>query len=300
VGAQIGALVEPEFVVETEDETARIDRGAHPVQLTARLVGGDQMLPAVLDPFDRPFEAERRGAGEDVLGIKLAADAEAAADMALVRVNAFLRQAEHPGQRLPVVVRHLGGTVEPQDTARGIRHRDRAAGFERHAGVASDREFELDHRMRLGEGGSYVTVTPAQDRGFAALPGRQFRRLVEETESGVQRLDLRRDEIGGILGGIGVGGKNRRDRLADIADTAARQYRLAVRFEPRHRGQAEIDRRDVGDVGSGPDRDHPAMPRRLVAIDREEPCERRGRAHDAHEKRLGRRDVGREPAVPGQ
>ncbi len=56
VGADIGALVDPELVVEPEHEAGRVDRGADAMELVARMVGGQQMLLAVLDPFDRPLQ----------------------------------------------------------------------------------------------------------------------------------------------------------------------------------------------------------------------------------------------------
>ena len=91
MGADIGALVGEEDVVEGEDEAARVDRGADAVDLVARVVGGDEVLAAVLDPLDRPAEPERAERREHILRVDLAADAEAAADMALVEVELFER-----------------------------------------------------------------------------------------------------------------------------------------------------------------------------------------------------------------
>ena len=53
VGAHIGALVVEEFVVDAEQPPFAVDRRAHLVALLARMVGGGQILAAVLDPFDR-------------------------------------------------------------------------------------------------------------------------------------------------------------------------------------------------------------------------------------------------------
>ena len=81
------------------------------------------------------------------------------------------------------------------------------------------------------------------------------------------------DQIGGVLGEIGVGREHRCDRLADIAHALLRQDGLAVRRQPFELGQAEIDRRNVGDVVEGPHR-HDARQRRaaLVSIDTMRPC----------------------------
>ena len=87
VGAHVAALVVEEFVVDGENAAFRIDRGADLVPLLARMIGGDQMLAPVLDPFHRPAEPQRGEADQHVLGIELAADAEAAADMAFEQMH---------------------------------------------------------------------------------------------------------------------------------------------------------------------------------------------------------------------
>ncbi len=86
--AHVGALIVEEFAVDRQDAAFRIDRGAHAIVLLARMVGGDEMLAPVLDPFHRPAEPQRGEADQHVLRIKLAADAEAAADMAFVEMHA--------------------------------------------------------------------------------------------------------------------------------------------------------------------------------------------------------------------
>ena len=60
--------------------------------LLARMVRRDQMLAAVLDPFHRHAEPQRGEAHQHVLGIELAADAEAAADMTFVEVHGGRRR----------------------------------------------------------------------------------------------------------------------------------------------------------------------------------------------------------------
>ena len=55
--------------------------------LLARMVGRDQMLAPILDPFDRLLELQRGGADQHVFRIHFAADAEAAADIAFVKLN---------------------------------------------------------------------------------------------------------------------------------------------------------------------------------------------------------------------
>ena len=117
VGAQIGALVVEIEVVDGEDAALRVDRGADAVELLARMIGGDEMLAPVLDPFHRPAQPHGGDADENVLGIDLAADAEASAHMRLVHVDGRRRQREHAREQVAVAVRHLGGAVQLEDAA---------------------------------------------------------------------------------------------------------------------------------------------------------------------------------------
>ena len=91
VRAHVGAVVVEEFVVDAEDAALCIDGGAHAMLLLARMVGGDQMLAPILDPFDRAAEFQRGGADQNIFRIEFAANAEAAADMALVKLHGVWR-----------------------------------------------------------------------------------------------------------------------------------------------------------------------------------------------------------------
>ena len=120
VGAHIGALVVEIEVVDRQDAAVAVDRGADAVQLLARMIGGDQVLAPVLDPFHRAAEPHGGDADQHVLGIELATDAEAAAHMRLVHVDRRRRQAEHAREQLAIAVRHLGGAVQLEDVARRV------------------------------------------------------------------------------------------------------------------------------------------------------------------------------------
>ena len=154
-----------------EDAAVGVDRGADLVPLLARVIGGDQMLAPVLDPFHRPAEPQRGEADQHVLGIELAANAEAAADMALEQMHAGGIAAQHAGDVVAIPVRHLGGAVKLQHVAGGVVARDRTARFQRHAGMAPDHEIELDHGMRLAERRGDIAVGLFHDRrlGRAAV-----------------------------------------------------------------------------------------------------------------------------------
>ena len=58
--------------------------------------------------------------------------------------------------------------MELEHAAGRVVTRDRAARFHRHAGMAPDREIELDHRMRRVKGGSEIAIV---NRRRGSKPG---------------------------------------------------------------------------------------------------------------------------------
>ena len=276
-----------------------VHRGLDVVVLVARVVGGDQMLAPVLDPFHRALQPHRRDADQDVLGIELAADAEAAADVRLVALHRRRRAVEHARDQLLVAVRHFGGAVQFQHVARGVVAAERAARLQRHAGVPAAGELQLDDVRRGFEHRFDVAVALRQDRGFGVAAEREFAGLVAGVEQRRQFLDLHGDEIGGVLGDVGVLGEHRRHRLADIAHLVRRQHRLAVGRELLDRPFAEIDRRHVGDVGRGPHRDHARQRARGVGVDRDDVGVGVVGAHDPHVKLAREVDVAGKAAAAG-
>jgi hypothetical protein len=120
MGADVGALVEPELVIKPQDDAVGINRHPHMVALLTRMVRSHQVLAAVLDPFDRVTEPECGEADQEVLGVKLAANAEATAGVALFQHHSGGAATEETGERVAVAVRHLGGSVQLQHVARGL------------------------------------------------------------------------------------------------------------------------------------------------------------------------------------
>jgi hypothetical protein len=77
------------------------------MRLLARMIRGDQVLAAVLDPFHRAAETKRCETHQYILRIHLAADAEAAADMAFEQIGVFGGAAKHFRKLVAIPVRHL-------------------------------------------------------------------------------------------------------------------------------------------------------------------------------------------------
>ena len=117
---------------------------------------------------------------------------------------------------------------------------------------------------------------------------------------GGEVFDVGEDQIGRVLGKVGILGKDHRHRLADIAHLGGREHRLAVGPEAGHADLAEVDRRDVGDVGRVHTRDHAGQRQRLRRVDAEDAAMGHRRAHDAHVELAGKADVGGEAALSGE
>src|SRR3954454_21984239 len=117
------------------------------------MIGGEQMLAAILDPLYRPAAEARRKRDQKVLRIEFAARAEAAADVVLHHADSAFRQAEMFCQHAPIEERDLGGAVDGQSSARRIPFRQEAARLHRDGAVALDREVLAASVCRAAESG---------------------------------------------------------------------------------------------------------------------------------------------------
>ncbi len=174
VGANIAALVVPELVLDREQSTIGGRRGADMVDLVARLVGGDQVLAPVFDPFDRPPQSQCRERRQHVFRIKLAAHPETTADMTFKEMHRGRGAAEHSCQGIPVPVRHLGGAVHFERVGGRLVADDGAACFQRHAGVSPGHQFQLDRDRGGGERRIGVAVAFAQHHRLGRQAGREL------------------------------------------------------------------------------------------------------------------------------
>ena len=155
-----------------------------------------------------------------------------------------------------------------EDVARGIVATDGTAPFERHAGMAADRQFEFDDDRRRAQDRVDVAITLADDAHLGAAAGRELSRLGVGGEQDRQLIDLEGDEVGRVLGHVGIVGKDGGDRLADVSHLPARQHRLAVGLERGNSSLAKVDRRHVRNVGRRPDRDHAGQSARSRRVHR--------------------------------
>ena len=106
-------------------------------------------------------------------------------------------------------------------------------------------------------------------------------------------------QIGGILRDIWIGGEDDGDRLADITHAIGGEDRLAIGIETFDAGEAKIDRRNVGDIRRGPDRNDTRNVACRGRIDRADAGMGVGGTHHAHVQLMRKRDVGGEAAIAG-
>src|SRR5262249_8507965 len=145
-------------IVERQDAAVTVDGGADMVALLARMIGGDQMLAAILNPLDGPVQPQRRKAYQHVFRIKLAPDPKPAAHVALMKVHRGRGAAQHAGDVIAVPVRHLGGAIHFEDIAGSIVTRDGASGLNRRPGMTADIEAKLDDGVRVAKRALDVAV----------------------------------------------------------------------------------------------------------------------------------------------
>ena len=277
-----------------------IDGGTDAMLLLARMVGGDQMLAAILDPLDRPLQAQRRRAHQNVLGIKLAADAEAAADMPLVQVNRRRGASKHAGNLIPIPMRHLGGAVKLEDIARCVISGDGAAGFDRDAGMAPGRQRRGDHGVSGAKSRVDIAVALANDRRLGRATGLELTGVICGVQNDRQFFDVQHHKFGRIFGEIRVFRENGGHRLADVTHLAGGKQPLTVGLEPFDAGEAKVDGRNVGNVGGGPHRVDAVFRERRGDVERPDTTVRDVRAHDAHVQLLCKRDIGGKRAAAHQ
>ena len=142
--------------------------------LLARMIRRHHVLETVLDPLDRPPEAHTRDADQEVLGVKLAAYAESAAHMALVKLHRRHRPIEETRERLSIAVRHLRRAPQLDDVIGRVVTPERAAAFQRHAGMAADREVRLNDTVRGAEARIDVAEFLAQHQRLCAHAWRKL------------------------------------------------------------------------------------------------------------------------------
>ena len=203
------------------------------------MVRAEQVLPAVFDPLHRPAELSCRAGDQVVLGIELAAHAEAAADIGLQHVDAFLGKVHALRQEAARGERRLGRARDRELGSRLVPVGQQASGFDGHRGVPLHAEGFPPHVGRdCHRRGRVALGRSIGNRDVGALFFEQ-ERVVPAGRMPVrnrgQRLDVGLDDIGRVLGERDAVGHDDRDRLSHVTDLAVGDDRLLERLELRQR-----------------------------------------------------------------
>ncbi len=105
------------------------------------MIGGGEVLAAILDPFDRPAGEARRERDEKIFRVEFAARAEASADVVFHHPDRALGQLHLLRQYAPVEEGDLGRAEHREAAERAVPFRQQPARLHRNRAVALDREF---------------------------------------------------------------------------------------------------------------------------------------------------------------
>ena len=166
----VGAVVVPERDVEREKPAGVVESDRDVLFLAALVRGGDEVLPAVLGPFDRPAEPHRGHRHHDLLRPRMHdLDSEATADIRCDHLDLRQRQAQLGRDRGPDRGCGLRRGVHPQAAIVGVPPGIDAFALQRHRAGAGDGQVEFQPvRRRLHRG---VDIADLLDRCAAMLSG---------------------------------------------------------------------------------------------------------------------------------
>ena len=169
VRADIRTLGVKKLVFQREYYPALIGRYAHTMKLFAGMVGRNQMLAPVFDPFDWPPEPQSRKTSENVFRIEFATNTEPSASMAFEQVYRGRAAFQDLRQEIAGPMRYLCGAVHLENIAYGIEARDNTPGLQRHPGVTAYLQLEVDDCVRVAKAGLHVTKTFVDDCRFGRV-----------------------------------------------------------------------------------------------------------------------------------
>ena len=168
--ANVSTLIADDPPTHAEDGAVRLERQFKIECHLARVDAAKQVLPAILDPFDRPVEAHRGKRNQNILGINVALDAETAADIRQDASDTPFVHAEHGCGHAPRGMRPLTRCPYGQFPADRIRARQDAAGFHRHARSSAACEADRAPRDRRSMNAAFTSPKPCVQRA-AIFPG---------------------------------------------------------------------------------------------------------------------------------
>jgi hypothetical protein len=228
-----------ELVPNPEDPAVTGQRDLRVVDLRALLRGGEEVLGAILDPFDRPVQSDRQPGQQHLLGIEHHdLGAEAAADERRHHPHLALGHPQHGGQAVADHHRRLGGVPYRQPLGLGVPIGDDAARLDRRRAAAVVAEAATQHQGSGLSSGVVVTLFLVDARcdiaGEVVMdPHRAGRQGALDVDDRRQGLVFDGNVGERIFGNVAALGHHHGHRLADMANFAARQRHLGALVEDR-------------------------------------------------------------------
>ena len=106
--AGIGSDIDRDLATQADDDALPIAGDFQIAGGFAGMVGRQEVLAPVLDPFHGAIESARDGGDQEVLRVEFTANAEAASGIRYLHNDGALREIEHRRQHAAVEERHLG------------------------------------------------------------------------------------------------------------------------------------------------------------------------------------------------
>ncbi len=122
-----------EFAAQAEQASVTVERDFKIPVLVALLHRRQKMLAAILDPFDRPAQAQGGRRERDLLRIHDELGAEAAADVGRHDADLVLVELQQPHQERSHLVRELRRRPQGQPVFVDVIDRNRAAALDANA-----------------------------------------------------------------------------------------------------------------------------------------------------------------------
>jgi len=269
---RIRSVVAREARLDGGERAVAADAEARAVPLIAVGGGGEEVLAPRLDPLHGPAEPARDGRDQHLLGVRVALDAEAAADVGRQHAYARLAEPERGGDGAAHGVGDLRRGPHREETVRRRGMREHAARLDRHAGHAREVEGRLHHDVGVGEAARDVARAARRDARHVVGPVLEHARRAGsegalDGRRGRPRLPRHAHGFGAVGRAVGVVGDDHGHRLAGVPRHGVRDGRVAV---GAHRGrghQRRHARRALGQLARGEDGDDAGDPQRPARVD---------------------------------
>ena len=272
IGTHVRVQAAPEGEHPPVGRDGELDIGLEP----APLIGGEEVLEAILGPFHRAAQVDSKHRGDGDLGRDRPLAPEGAPDVGNDEAQPLVVSAEHVTELRKRPVRLLGRAANRQEVGRLVVLGNGAAGLDRCGDEPGDAKGSGDNAIRRGEGPFDVAACARPVDEIVSrflMQERRRSRVAAYVQQRGERLVVADDELGGVLCLRARPGRDRSDRLSDVPNLVPREHRMtaicddSVFDRPGRQGlDAALEvgaRQDGRDTGRGA---------RGFDVNRTEPC----------------------------